>query len=70
MLFTHQRKPSKRREGEAPYQLTLSDFLDHAIPALAGEDLSVLDDAPVELEDGGGGGRGGNRDGWRHGYTG
>ena len=74
-------KASKKEGGrEAPYpfhalanpahQLTLSDFLDHAIPALAGEDLSVLDDAPVELEDGGGGGRGGNRGGWRHGYMG
>lgn len=50
-----------------PAQLTLSDLLDHPVPTLAGKDLGVLDDAPIELEDGGGGGRGGNRGGWRHG---
>jgi hypothetical protein len=80
-----QRKVARGMEGEAtaqcfhlvaPYPskpthiLTLSDLLDHAIAALARKDLGVLDDAPVQVEDGGGGGRGGNRGGRRHGRYG
>lgn len=68
---SHQRPQVYETHANPPHtQLTLSDLLDHAIPALAGKDLGVLDDAPVELEDGGGGGRGGKRGGWRHGISG
>ncbi len=50
-----------------PNVLTLSDFLDHAVPPFAGKDLGILDDATIELADGGSDCRGGDRGGRWHG---